>query len=81
MAWLLIIAAAAGMVCSYPYIQRMARAWETDHENMVTEMEEQSRAANLAAQLTAASYSMWQYEIEEASVKKLRPSQIFVPEL
>lgn len=81
LAWLLIIAAAAGMVCSYPYIQRMARAWETDHENMVTEMEEQSRAANLAAQLTAASYSMWQYEIEEASVKKLRPSQIFVPEL
>ena len=79
--WLLIIAAGAGMVCSYPYIQRMAREWETNNKKIVTEMGDQSRSSNLAAELTAASYAMWEYEIEEASVKKLRPSQVFVPEL
>ncbi len=81
LSWLLVVAAAAGMVCAYPYIKERAYSYQGEYGEAAALMEEQNRMANLGTQLTAASYSMWEKEEEAKSQEKLMPSQVFVPEL
>ena len=81
LAWLLVIAAAAGMVSSYPYIWERAASWKIQRETYETEAMNQSRVENLAVLTQNGGYAMWMEEVQNNSGKKLRPSQVFVPEL
>ena len=78
LAWLLVIAAAAGMVSSYPYIWERAASWKIQRETYETEAMNQSRVENLAVLTQNGGYAMWMEEVQNNSGKKLRPSQVFV---
>lgn len=79
--WLLIIGAAAGMVSAYPYIWQRAAYWKEQRQESEMEYTRQNMVENLAVQAQFAGYAMWLEEAQEQQGRKLRPSQVFVPEL
>ena len=79
--WLLVIAAAAGMVGTYPYIWERAENWKARYQVYETDSLNHNRVNNLAALVRGGGYGMWMEEAQSNSGKKLQPSQIFVPEL
>ena len=79
--WLLVIAAAAGMVGAYPYIWERAENWKTRYLTYEIDSLNNERVNNVAALVQNGAYGMWMEEVQNHSGKKLQPSQIFVPEL
>lgn len=79
--WLLVIAAAAGMVGTYPYIWERAENWKARYQVYETDSLNRERVDNLATLVWGGGYGMWMEEAQRSSGKKLQPSQVFVPEL
>ncbi|MGI5947180.1 MAG: sensor histidine kinase [Lachnospiraceae bacterium] len=79
--WLLVIAAAAGMVGAYPYIWERAENWKARYLTYEIDSLNRSRVDNVAALVQNGAYGMWMEEVQNHSGKKLQPSQVFVPEL
>ena len=79
--WLLVIAAATGMVGAYPYIWEQAENWKARYLTYEIDSLNNERVNNVAALAQNGAYGMWMEEAQNHSGKKLQPSQVFVPEL
>ena len=79
--WLLVIAAATGMVGAYPYIWEQAENWKARYLTYEIDSLNNERVNNVAAMVQNGAYGMWMEEVQNHSGKKLQPSQVFVPEL
>ena len=79
--WLLVIAAATGMVGAYPYIWEQAENWKARYLSYEIDSLNNERVNNVAAMVQNGAYGMWMEEVQNHSGKKLQPSQVFVPEL
>ena len=79
--WLLVIAAATGMVGAYPYIWEQAENWKARYLSYEIDSLNNERVNNVAAMVQNGAYGMWMEEAQNHSGKKLQPSQVFVPEL